>query len=138
MTQQNYANHVHRPTAWLITWFGAVVALIILAWAALQAPSATSIGMALLALSVASAITLLRGFALRLQNRIIRAEMRARLTALGHGPDVGKVSMPQLVAMRFAADRELPALLARAIGESMTPDAIKRAVTDWQGDHLRT
>lgn len=138
MTQQNYANHVHRPAAWLATWLGSVVALLALAWAAVQAPSATSIGLAVLALSVVSTIMLLRAFALRLQNRIIRAEMRARMTVLGHQADVDKVSLPQLVALRFASDRELPALLARAIGESMTPDAIKRAVTDWQGDGLRT
>ena len=138
MMEQNYANHPHRPTAWLITWFGSVAALVALARAALQAPSATSIGLAVLALSVVSAIVLLRAFALRLQNRIIRAEMRARLTALGHEADVDKVSLPQLVALRFASDREMPALLGRAIAESMTPDAIKRAVTDWQGDRLRT
>jgi hypothetical protein len=138
MTPQTYASHVYRPTAWVVTWFGAATALLLLAWAMFQSPSAASIGLMLLALAVVSAITLLRGFALRLQNRIIRAEMRARLIQLGLGTQFDKVTVPQLVALRFASDRELPPLLARTIAESLKPDAIKRAVTDWQGDHLRT
>jgi hypothetical protein len=46
--------------------------------------------------------------------------------------------MPQLIAVRFASDAELPALIDRAAAEKLTPDQIKRAVTDWQGDYLRT
>jgi hypothetical protein len=51
---------------------------------------------------------------------------------------MGRLSLPQLIALRFASDEELPDLMGRALDERLTPDQIKRAVRDWQGDYLRT
>jgi hypothetical protein len=48
------------------------------------------------------------------------------------------LGVKHVVALRFAADEELAALTARAASESMTPDAIKRAITHWRADHRRT
>jgi len=64
--------------------------------------------------------------------------MQIRLARLGRESGLARLSMPQLIALRFASDAELPALMERAIAERMTPDAIKREVRDWQGDYLRT
>ena len=138
MGAQVYANHVHRPTAWSITCVGALTAVVLLAWSAIVAPSPASVGLVILALVVASTISLLRVFALRLQNRIIRLEMRVRLTKLGRDGEMDRLAISQLVALRFASDRELPSLFDRALAESLSADQIKRAVTDWQGDFLRT
>ena len=95
---------------------------------------------ALLALAgvVLSAVSLIRVFALRLQNRIIRLEMQVRLARLGRESALGRLTLPQVVALRFAADAELPALVDRTLSEDLKPDAIKRAVRDWQGDYYRT
>ena len=49
-----------------------------------------------------------------------------------------QLSPKQVVALRFASDDELGELLARAVREQMTPDAIKRAVKQWRPDYLRT
>ncbi len=48
------------------------------------------------------------------------------------------LGLKQLVALRFASDAELPALVQRVVtGGLSEPDAIKRAVVAWQPDHLR-
>ena len=134
---QNYANHPHRPYAWQVAWVGAVVAAGLLMSSAYDAPSAPSIALALLGISVVIGITLMRLFALRLQNRIIRVEMQLRLARVGRERDAATLTLPQLVALRFASDAELPALLDRTLAEQLTGDQIKRAVTDWQADYGR-
>ncbi len=135
--RQHYGNHPHRPYAWQVAWVGAVVAAGLLISSAFQAPSAQSLALALLGVSVVIGITLTRLFALRLQNRIIRVEMQLRLARLGRERDAANLALSQLVALRFASDAELPALLDRTIAEQLKADQIKRAVTDWQGDFGR-
>ena len=135
---QTYANHVYRATAWTVTVSVALIALLTLVFYAWQEPTSVSFALVALAGTVLSAIWLVRVFALRLQNRIIRLEMQVRLVRLGREQDLPRLALPQIVALRFASDSELPALIDRAISESLPPDAIKRAVRDWQGDYFRT
>ena len=135
---QNYANHAYRPLAWNITVVVGLIAFLVLLVHSYQEP--TSVSFALLALAgvVLSAVSLIRVFALRLQNRISRLEMQVRLARLGRESALGRLTLPQVVALRFAADAELPALVDRTLSEDLKPDAIKRAVRDWQGDYYRT
>ena len=135
---QTYANHVHQPRAWSVTWLVAALAVLVLAWHAYRQPDYVSFALFALAGVVLSTVSLVRLFALRLQNRIIRLEMQVRLARLGLDRDCARLALPQMIALRFASDAELPALIERALAESLTPDQIKRAVTDWQGDYLRT
>ena len=135
---QTYANHVYRARAWLLTSLVAALVFLVLVFQVYREP--TSVSFALLALAgvVLSAMWLIRVFALRLQNRIIRLEMQVRLARLGRDRDLQRLTIPQIVALRFGSDAELPALIDRAIAENLAPDAIKRAVRDWQGDFMRT
>ena len=135
---QSYANHVHQPRAWSVTWLIALLVLVVLLVHASREPTYVSFTLVVLAGVVLSALSLLRLFALRLQNRVIRLEMQVRLARLGRERDLPRLALAQIVALRFASDAELPALIERAIAEKLPPDAIKRAVTDWQGDYLRT
>ena len=137
-TQQTYANHRYQPRTWNVTWLIAAIALLLLIWRAIAEPTWQAFALVLLAASVVLTISLLRVFALRLQNRIIRLEMQVRLTSLGRGDVLARMTLPQLVALRFASDAELPALADRAHEEGLTPKQIKQAVRDWQGDYLRT
>jgi hypothetical protein len=138
MAEQSYANHAHRPVAWSLAWLGAVIASVMLLWDAWQAPSSTAIALVILSLVVLGGLSLLRVFALRLQDRIIRVEMRVRLARVGREAAFDRLTLRQLVALRFASDGELPALADRAIAEQLTSDQIKRAVTNWQPDRSRT
>ena len=138
-TGQNYANHVHRPVSYALTFLVGTVAFIMFARAALRAGfDAPSLAPLLLSLTVLMGLFVMRSYALALQNRIIRAEMSARLARLGRSIDTPGLTLSQVIALRFASDAELPALMDRAIAEKLTAKQIKQAVTDWQGDYLRT
>ena len=135
---QTYANHRHRPLGWLISALAGVIGFTMVVLFALRAPSVISLALVLLGVAVLGLLTMIRRYATRLQDRIIRLEMRLRLAELGRGRDVDRLGVHQLVALRFASDAELPALIDRALAENLTPDQIKRAVRDWQADRLRT
>jgi hypothetical protein len=81
-----------------------------------------------------------RLYALKLQDRMIRVEMRQRyyeLTGKSFREMENKLSLGQIIALRFAGDEELLPLMERAISESMSNKDIKKAVNNWQADNLR-
>jgi hypothetical protein len=135
---QSYRTHVHRPRVWSVGWLLAVIAFVLLFWSAVTSLTRESLALATLSAAVLIGITVTRTFALRLQDRIIRLEMQIRLTRLEREAAIHRLSLPQIIALRFASDAELPDLVDRTLGERLTPDQIKRAVRDWQGDYLRT
>jgi hypothetical protein len=132
--QQSYANHVRRPRMWSAAFVLSLVATVLLITSAIRTPSSDSIALALLGIAVLFGISVTRVVATRLQDRIIRAEMLIRLEAIGRAADMRRLSMRQVVALRFASDAELAELVDRTITENLTADAIKRAVIDWQAD----
>jgi len=78
-----------------------------------------------------------RVFALKAQDRAIRAEENLRhfvLTGKLHDP---RLAIGQVIALRFAPDDEVVDLSSRAAEEKMTPEAIKRAVKKWRPDTYR-
>ena len=82
-----------------------------------------------------------RLFALSVQDRIIRLEMRLRLAEIlppDLRPRIPEFTVAQLVSMRFACDAELPALARKILDDKMSDrKAIKQLVKDWQGDYAR-
>lgn len=106
-----------------------------------KAPSAATVWEAVFAIGVLATVWSARIMALTVQNRVIRLEMRLRLRELLNA-DLAKripeLTTRQLIALRFASDAELPALVERTLkGEFPSGKAIKAAVKDWQSDYLR-
>src|SRR5262245_36623908 len=98
-------------------------------------------GLAAVMASVVVLLVISRVYTTRLQDRIIKLEMKVRLASFGSASllsAAARLTKAQLIALRFASDEELPALLDRADRERMTPDQIKRAVKNWQADFDRT
>ena len=79
-------------------------------------------------------------YALVLQNRIVRLELRYRyfvLTQTRLEPLEQSLDDGQLFALRFASDAELPNLVQRAIVEKMSGSSIKKNIVNWLPDHHR-
>jgi hypothetical protein len=90
-----------------------------------------------LSLSVFILTILVRGLALILQNRIIRNEENTRHFMLTGKPLDQRLTLQQIIALRFAMDEAFPSLCTKAIETGMAPDAIKKAIIEWRADHLR-
>ena len=78
-----------------------------------------------------------RIFALKAQDRAIRAEESLRHFAMTGKLLDSRIGMKQAVALRFASDAEFVALAQRAAAESLAPTDIKKAVKNWRPDTYR-
>ncbi len=79
-------------------------------------------------------------YALTLQNRIVRLEMRYRyftLTGKRFEDFEYKLTDDQIFALRFAPDNELIPLVEDALKNSLSGDAIKKAIVHWKADYHR-
>jgi hypothetical protein len=78
-----------------------------------------------------------RSFALKAQDRAIRAEENLRHFAMTGKLLDGRLHTRQIIALRFAPDDEFVALAKKAADEGLTPDAIKQAIKNWRADTYR-
>jgi flagellar biogenesis protein FliO len=139
---QNFENHARFVPA-----FHMVVAPIFILniiWCIVRLIREPSFGTTV-SLLVAIALFLLaftaRVFALTVQDRVIRLEMRLRLQQVlpqDLKPRIPEFTVNQLVALRFASDAELPELTRRVLDEKLEDrKAIKKLIRSWQPDYLR-
>lgn len=80
---------------------------------------------------------LVRGYALKAQDRAIRAEESLRHFIFTGKAIDSRLRMGQIVALRFASDAEFPALAQRAADENLSGKAIKQAIQQWRTDYNR-
>jgi len=79
-------------------------------------------------------------YALILQNRIVKLELRYRyfvLTGTRFETIEYKFTDDQLFAFRFAPDTEFLPLIERTLTENLSGDDIKQAIINWKGDYNR-
>ncbi len=138
---QTLANHVRRDP--VFHFFLAPLSLIVFVasvWNAVRHPGFLFIWLALAALLFVVAVFLLRIYALKVQDRVIRLEERLRLTALlpdSQRAGISQLTEAQLIALRFASDAEVPALALKTIQEKLAPADIKKAISSWRADYFR-
>lgn len=138
--EQNYQTHRRRSALALaaaLFWLAAVageLGALLAGWPTHGAATVAVLGM------LAVLLVLMRRDVTRLQDRIILLEMKVRCAELlpaGEDAKLAQLTPAQIIALRFASDEELGALLDRAVREQLRPDAIKAAIRRWQPDRLR-
>lgn len=78
-----------------------------------------------------------RIFPLRAQDRAIRAEESLRHFILTGKPLDSRLTMQQIIALRFASDDEFARLAKRAVDEALNNDEIKSEIKNWRPDYCR-
>lgn len=140
---QNYANHRQYVPLFHVVLFGLLVLTFIGACVNLY----QSLGdhqrlysASLLVVLTFATIMLsffARVFALKAQDRAIRAEEQLRHFVLTGRLLDPRLTVRQIVGLRFASDEEFVALAQRAAEANLTEDAIKREVKQWRADTYR-
>jgi len=139
---QSFAHHARWvPPFHFVVLPILLVNLIWSLWQVFKAPSWPTLLAALVAFALFGIAIYARTFALTVQDRVIRLEMRLRLERL-LSPDlharVPGLTVEQLVGLRFASDEELPALAREVLEKNITTrKEIKRRIRSWQADHQR-
>lgn len=143
MEEQNYSNHRRLVPLFhgvlfgilVLTLIGSVVNLFE-SWGDHQRIYSASLILVLVVCTL-MLFFFCRIFALKAQDRAIRAEESLRHFAMTGKLLPPGLSVRQIVALRFASDGEFVALAQRSTAEKMDPDSIKRAVKQWRADTYR-
>ena len=141
MKEQNFSNHTRLVLGWHGLTFFAILALLIGSFINLAHSAKENLYSASLICLVALIFVLLfiyvRVFSLKVQDRAIRAEESLRHFILTGKPISSKLTIQQIIALRFASDDEVVALATKALQENLSNKQIKQAIKNWKGDYHR-
>ena len=139
---QTFENHFRFVPLYHFVVFG--VFFVNLIWSVVRVFQEFTFSTALgvfLAIALIMLFYFTRVFALKVQDRVIRLEMRLRLERIL--PEdlklrVDELTPGQLISLRFASDSEISDLCRKVLDEKITDrKEIKNLIKDWQGDYLR-
>ena len=143
MKQQNYSNHKrYVPMYHFFTFFLILLLLVSSVYYTYTEYSkgvSMKPGLFLFVISIVllSLFTFSRMFALMAQDRAIRAEENFRHFLLTGKPLDSKLTMRQVIGLRFASDEEFPELAKKAAESGISEDEIKKSIKNWKADTYR-
>lgn len=143
MKEQNYKNHLRLVPAYhFLLYLIGVLCLVGSLWNMYRAyihHSGRIVAAVLIGLSIAIFILAwyARSFALVAQDRAIRAEENLRHFAFTDKLLDPRLTLPQVIALRFAEDTEFLLLAEKAAKENMKPVEIKKSIINWRADNHR-
>ena len=79
----------------------------------------------------------MRVFPIRVQDRAIRVEENLRYFSMTGKLLDKKLTMSQIIALRFAEDSEFLELVDQALQNNWTNKEIKQAIKNWRADNHR-
>lgn len=139
MSNQNFSNHKRFHPLYhffltlivLATLIGVIVLII------KEGLSLSSFLFLLIFVFMAVSFILVRTYPLKVQDRVIRAEENLRHYVLTGQLLDSRLTVAQIIALRFASDAEFPDLCQKAVSQSLSPQDIKKAIKDWKSDNYR-
>lgn len=143
MKDQSQKNHARYVIGFHIVTFALTLALLIGSFVNLYNSLNDEGNLYSASLIVVAAIVLalyfyyIRSFPLKVQDRTIRVEENFRHYILTGKTLDSRLSMSQIIALRFAPDKEFPQLAKRAVEENLQAKQIKAAIKQWKSDHHR-
>ena len=141
MKEQNFNNHAQMVPGFHYLTFGGIIALLGGSINYLLKSSAENKYLAALLVLTSVLFILIawftRIFALKAQDRAIRAEENLRHFVLTGKLLPSSLSVGQLVALRFAPDAEFPALVEKAATGHLSQKEIKQSIQNWKADFYR-
>lgn len=143
MKPQNFSNHARLVPGFHFVTGLLMIAILILSVINLFTVAGTPLWIyvglipVLLCVSIILVGFYARSFALKAQDRAIRAEENFRHFILTGKQLPAELKMGQIIALRFAPDEELLPLAARAIKENLNAKQIKQSIINWKADTHR-
>lgn len=141
MKRQNFENHSKLVIGFHGFTFLAIMALVIGSFMALaKSTEETFYTASLLVLNALIFLLIaffLRSFALKAQDRAIRAEEKLRYFILTGKPMSNELSTRQIIGLRFAPDEEFIGLAEKAVKEKLSEKEIKKEIKNWKADTYR-
>jgi hypothetical protein len=140
-TEQNLSNHVRYDPAYHFVLFALLmIAVGLVVTMVMRQVDVTSLWALVVTLALFVITIKFRGYSLKAQDRVIRLEERLRLQAVlpeSQRSQIAKLREGQLIALRFASDGELPALVEAAVTKNLGSKEIKQAIKTWRPDYFR-
>lgn len=138
---QNLQNHakIDPPFHFFMVPVFAIT-LLLASWNLIRNPRLDSAWWVVFLAGALVAVLRIRLYALKVQDRVIRLEERLRLSLLLPEPfrsRIGELTESQLIALRFASDGEIPALVEKTLSNNLTKAGIKKEIVSWRPDYFR-
>ena len=141
MKEQNFNNHAQMVPGYHYLTFSGIIALLGGSINYLLKPSPENKYLASLLVLTSIIFVLVawfaRTFALKAQDRAIRAEENLRHFVLTGKLLPSSLRVGQIVALRFAPDAEFPALVEKAATNNLSGKEIKQSIQNWKADFYR-
>lgn len=139
MKQQNFKNHTQIVYGYYLFTGVPILVLIGIAVSKVFSADERNFGLVLLLIGwiLLSMLFRSRAFALKAQDRAIRAEESLRYFMLTGKQVDGRITLSQMIALRFASDEEMPALAQKAADQGLSNKEIKQQIKAWRSDWHR-
>jgi hypothetical protein len=141
MKEQNFSNHAQMVPGFHYLTFGGIIALLggSINYLLKSSPENKYLASLIVLTSIIFVLVawFTRTFALKAQDRAIRAEENLRHFVLTGKLLPASLRVGQIVALRFASDAEFVALAEKAAAENLSGKEIKQSIQNWKADHYR-